>query len=168
MQNKELLYNRIMTKLSKIIKENLIEYDRCIINEAFIPEYDKYTKNKKLKLLLQYVVNNYVVLGDKTPGFIKEDPSDSWYILEIPITLSGFSMKPEESSDEENEIFAIDINPELEKYLDNKTYVETTDDLIDDYGLLRVLTYGNLSIEDAIDILDGLLKNVPDPALKRK
>jgi len=121
-----------------------------------------------LKDLYDYLIKSYECLGKEEIELNKGKTDGKWwYEIKVPVTLSGlyFDTEPGDSAD----VFSVDIQPELEQYLEPDTYVEIDDQILDEYGVLRIFTESDgVSNSDIIKILDGLLKNVPDPALRKK
>ena len=126
--------------------------------------------SETLEDLYNYLLDNYDNLGKEDITFNKGEDSDGvWYELSIPVTLSGLSLETEPYVGRPGETFSVDIKPELEKYLEPGTYDEIDDDILDEHGVLRVFTETDeVSNEGLLKLLDGILKNVPDPALRRK
>ena len=121
-----------------------------------------------LEDLYHYLLDNYQNLGKEEISFKKgKDAYGISYELQIPVTLSGLKLETEPG--EPGETFSVDINPELEQYLDKNTYYDIDDEILDEHGVLRVFTDpDNVTNNGIIRLLDGILKNVPDPALRKK
>lgn len=114
-----------------------------------------------------YLLDNYTPEGDVKIEFNTVDNVDGE--LTIPVTLSGLTLETEIGNP--GEIFSVDIQPELEQYLEPGTYSDIDDEILDEHGVLRVFTDENepyVTKDGIIRLLDGLLKNVPDPALRKK
>ena len=127
-------------------------------------------KTDSLKDLYQYLLDNYDNLGDVEINFNegKDGNGEYWSELQIPVTLSGLMLETEPGV-MEGGTFSIDIKPELEQYLEPGTYDEVDDMILDDHGVLRVFTdEESISNDSILGVLDGLLKNVPDPALRKR
>ena len=156
-------HNRIMNVIGRITS---------IVNphtEYVLDEEDSFD-DKTLEDLYHYLLENYENLGKEEILFNKGKDADGiWYELTIPVTLSGLKLETEPYVGRPGETFAIDINPELEQYLESDTYDEIDDEILDEHGVLRVFTGPDeVTNEDILNVLDGLLKNVPDPVLRKK
>ena len=153
----------------------------CVISQAINPEtkYHSHRPEKgsddvlddgTLEDLYKYLIDNYENLGDEEISFNKGKDSDGiWYEIQIPVTLSGLKLESEPYVGYPGESFSIDIKPELEKYLEPETYDEVSEEILDEHGVLRIFTDPEAVTNSGIvRVLDGLLKNVPDPALRKK
>ena len=120
--------------------------------------------------LYKFIIANYENLGKEDVEIEngKDDRGIAWSIVSVPVTLSGLKIQTEPLVDDPTKTFAININPDLEEYLDPDTYFELDDQILDQ-GILRVYTSTDTVTNDEfISVLDGLLSNVPDPALRKK
>lgn len=135
------------------------------------PKYVKPTPTKddeyNLENLHQYLLNTYEEMGDKNIEFNKgKDANGIWWELTIPVTMNGQVIQTEPG--EPGRVFSIDFQPELEKYVEPGTYDDIDDSILDEHGWLRALMVDDVTNTEIIKFLEGLLKNVPDPALRKR
>ncbi len=143
--------------------------------DEFINEDNSWNSRRNLESgedLYKFIITNYENLGKEDIEIEKgkDDRGIAWSVVTVPVTLSGLKIETEPWAEDPTKTFAIDINPDLEEYLDPDTYDELDDQILDQ-GVLRVYTnpgMGTVTNDDFIRVLDSLLSNVPDPALRKK
>ena len=116
--------------------------------------------------LYEYLKRYYVLLGDKDIEVERgQFNGKSWTWLGIPLTLDGDIGETELDNGDRTKVFSFDIPEKLEKYLEPDTY-DDIDSLNDEF--IRVFGIDNMTNVEIVTVLDGLLKNLPNPAMKKK
>ena len=133
--------------------------------------YDMLTdEDCTVDVLYNYVIKHYKLLGDEKIELNSgEDSGNVWYVIHIPITLSGENIKTEVWADNVDKIWSIDFTRDLTEYVDEmNTVVEIDDENINSDNYSRAYTNTDpVLCSEVVDFLDEILGMVPDPALKR-
>jgi hypothetical protein len=129
-------------------------------------------KVESMKDLYDYIRKNYDVLGNEDIELeTGKHEGITWYAITIPVTMDGLNLVSEPSVENPQKTWSINIKPELEPYLEPGTYDEIDYEILDTDGVLRIYLHPEdpyVTNDGVIELLDGLLENVPDPALRRK
>ena len=142
-----------------------------IRKEDYVSYSDLKDKDCTVDLLYKYLINNYDVLGDDQ---IKLNSGKyhgkEWYEVHVPITLSGENIETEFSENDPDTIWSIDFTVQLMEYVKKmKTMVEIDDYLLNSDTYARAYTKTDpVLCSEVVDFIDGILKIVPDPALRKR